>query len=52
MLSFTGADSPAARLPTLKYTVLVPLPGDKVKLGAVEYVRQAAPANVEDSLAL
>jgi hypothetical protein len=36
IVSFTGADIPPARLPTFKYTVLVPLPADNVKVGAVE----------------
>ena len=52
MLSLTVVDSVFALFLTLKYTVLVPLPELKVKLGDVEYVCQLALLNEDDSLAM
>jgi len=51
MSSDTALDSPASFF-TLKYTVLVPSPDERVKLGVVEYGSHEAPAKLDDSLAM
>jgi len=51
MLSFAVFDSPMA-FRTLKYTVLVPSPDEIVKVGAVPYDCQEAPAKLPLSLAM